>query len=196
MGLVVQHLGVPPSIRLGSERSGLIVPHPGPAAWGFRAPRPVRNVHVPHPGRLMKNAHLLRCTRPSSLRRTFRVRLVPQVFARLASGHYCSACYQGSVFQHPDGPDRDSGRASTSRPARISAGNPGAFLRYPAGTVKNGHHFVSNYDTRTRVDLCPRSPGRWVTRCRGSRAVCTRTRPGNSPGLPRQAPASPRSSRP
>jgi len=65
-------LGVPHSICSGSERSGLFVPCPGPTAWGLRAPRPVRNVHVPN----------------------------------------------------PDGPDRDSGRASTSRPARICAGTP------------------------------------------------------------------------
>lgn len=36
--------GHPPSVRSGSERSGLFVPRPGPAARGVHAPRPVRNV--------------------------------------------------------------------------------------------------------------------------------------------------------
>ena len=41
--------------------------------------------------RLSENVHLLRCTHPSSLRRTAHVRLIPQEFVRLASEHFSTA---------------------------------------------------------------------------------------------------------
>jgi hypothetical protein len=38
--------------------------------------------------RLLKKAHLQRSPHPSSLQRTLNVRLTPQDFGRLASGHF------------------------------------------------------------------------------------------------------------
>ena len=108
---------------------------PSGFAWApaFRPDRPASRASRtgrPCPISLMKNAHLLRSTRPSSLRRTFCVRLALQDFVRLASGHFCSACavscFSSSPWaagaerpcSAPFGPRRDSGRASTSRPAQ------------------------------------------------------------------------------
>ena len=131
MGLVVLHEGVPPPICLGSERSGLLVPSPGPAARGFRAPRPVWNVPVPYPGRLMKNAHLLRYTRPSSLRRTSVYASFLRTSCALHLGILAQPALRGLFFRPltgligtRDGPPRVALRPSPPE-------HPRAFLRGP-----------------------------------------------------------------